>query len=107
MVPVNLASLPEDRDFLFEPQVQSSLSMYAHLVDSSLTSVLVKNSTDYPIQIPRKAKLGSIQEVNYKNYFNIDTEISWAKKATMVAATAAVYLIVFSTISNVDTARSI
>ena len=60
LIPINTPIVPNNRDFIFEPKAQSSLSMYAHLVDSTITSVLVANNTDYPVKIPRKSRLGTL-----------------------------------------------
>ena len=88
LVPVKIPQdIPTDRDFIFEPKPQKSMSMYAYLVDSTFSSVLVKNSTDKSVQIPRKSKLGAIQEMAYENCFFATND--WAKKAAAVAATTA------------------
>ena len=94
LVPVKSPSIPDDRDFIFEPKPQPSLSMYAHMVDSHMSSILVANTTDHAVQIPRKSKLGVIQEIDYGNCFMTESEpsVNWAKKAAMVAATAFSFL---------------
>ena len=68
-IPVHHASLP-DRDFFFEPD-SSPLSLYAHLVDASMTAVITKNDTDYAVQVPRNMKLGTIQEADFDNCYYI------------------------------------
>ena len=54
--------LPQDRDFLFEPQTLDQLSAYAHVVDHTMSKVFVRNDSDRPIVLPRKQKLGSVTE---------------------------------------------
>ena len=59
-------SIPQDRDFLFEPGCQQDLGVnggvFAHLVDSSLSFVQVYNATDAPVKLQRKCRLGSMVE---------------------------------------------
>ena len=66
-VPVTYrGTIPEDRDFLFEPQCKQDLGhdggVYAHVVDSSLSFVQLSNTTDHPTQITRRTRLGSVVE---------------------------------------------
>ena len=68
-IPVHHASLP-DRDFFFEP-AETPLSLYAHLVDASMTAVVAKNDTDYAVKVPRNLRLGTIQEANFDNCYHI------------------------------------
>ena len=62
-----------DRNFLFEP-TETPLSLYAYLVDSSISAVLAKNDSDVPIKIPRNLKLGTICDTDFDNYFQVTTE---------------------------------
>ena len=59
-------SIPQDRDFLFEPECQQDFGVnggvFAHLVDSSLSFVQVYNATDAPVKLQRKCRLGSMVE---------------------------------------------
>ena len=95
VVPIaTLKALPE-RDFIVEPRAQRDLMMFAHLVDSQMSGVLVKNETDHFVQIPRKLRLGMLCEINYKNIFFVEPTTSsetpaqivakWVKKATTSA----------------------
>ena len=52
-----------DRDFLFEPVELEQLSLFAHIVDTKTTGVLVKNDTDRSIILPRNWRLGHLQEL--------------------------------------------
>ena len=67
--------LPDDRDLLFEPQCALPLGhaggVYAHMVDSSFQAVQVRNDTDRPVVIPRKARLGVLGEYEQDGYFPI------------------------------------
>ena len=59
-------TLPHDRDFLFEPKYSHDLGfdggIYAHVIDASVSFVQVRNSTEQPARINRRAKLGNIVE---------------------------------------------
>ena len=61
-------SIPDDRDFLFEPDCHQDLGVdggvFAHVVDSSFHFVQVYNATEVPIRLPRKCRLGSMVEYN-------------------------------------------
>lgn len=66
-VPVTYrGTLPDDRDFLFEPQFKQNLGreggVFAHVVDSSLSFVQLRNASDRPARISRRSRLGSVVE---------------------------------------------
>ena len=71
-IAVHHASLP-DRDFMFEPD-NSPLSLYAHLVDASMSAILAKNESDVPIKIPRNQRLGTIYDTDFDNCFQVSPE---------------------------------
>ena len=71
-IPVHYATLL-DRDFLFEP-MDSMLSLYAHLVDSSVPAVLAKNDTDVAITVPRNHRLGTIYDTDFDNCYLVAQE---------------------------------
>ena len=66
VVPVHHASLPDDRNFLFEPTT-GAVSLYAHLVDDSFHSVIARNDTDDSVIIPKHLRLGTVSEIDYDN----------------------------------------
>lgn len=74
-------NLPEDRDFLFEPIGDVHFTMYAHIVDSSMTGVLVRNETNRDVQVPKYRKLGNITEMDFENCFQstIDRDFAAVK----------------------------
>lgn len=51
-LPVNYSSLPDNQDFLFQPVSLPHLTLFAHLVDSSPTAVLVCNKTHRHVVLP-------------------------------------------------------
>lgn len=73
-VPVTYrGSLPDDRDLLFEPQCKQDLGydggVYAHVVDSSLSFVQLRNSSARPVQITRRTRIGTVTEFNEEGCF--------------------------------------
>ncbi len=75
MIPVHsIKSLPSRRDLFFEPE-DSGLSLYTHLIDSSLSSVLAKNDSENKVRIPRNLRLGHIFEADFNNYLHITSGV--------------------------------
>ena len=62
-----------DRNFLFEP-AETPLSLYAYLINASITAVLAKNNSNIPIKIPRNLKLGTICDTDFNNCFQVTPE---------------------------------
>ena len=96
--------LPADRDFIFEPVQHDLLSVCAHVVDSTMSEVLVGNDSDQAVVLPKRTRLGKLveHEANGSHVADSDaqdlkirpakaTKGSWIKKAltTAMAATAA------------------
>lgn len=78
-IPVRgIASLPQDRDFYFEPTTQPSLALFAHLVDHKTKGIVARNESFSPIQITRKTKLGVVTEVLFDNCFAAEIEADLA-----------------------------
>ena len=74
-IPVNYhAQLPE-RDLLFEPD-QSELTLYAHIVDTSVDSILARNESSTPVSITKKTRLGFITELPYDNCYLATPEVA-------------------------------
>ena len=98
MLPVITPKNLPDRDFIFEPAKQHNLTVYAHMVDSNIAGVIVKNETDHAVQIPKKLRLGTLQEMDYENVFFAAAETakpkgqSWIKKAATFAAVTSMSL---------------
>ena len=70
VLPVHHASLPDDRDLLFEPTT-ATISLYAHLVDGSFHSVMARNDSDEPVVVPKHLRLGTVSEIDYDNCYQI------------------------------------
>ena len=56
-------SSPDARDLLFEPD-SSRVSVFAHLADASLSSVLVHNDSKLPITLPQGHRLGFLEDID-------------------------------------------
>ena len=75
LVPVHFTGpLPDSRDFLFEPEEESHLSLYAHLVDSSLSAVLARNDSDLAVKIPRNHRMGMVAEADFDSCYHASSE---------------------------------
>ena len=81
-VPISYAGtvLPEDRDFLFEPelparfQLGSNEGVFAHLVDTSLSFVHINNTTSQPVILPKHTRLGSVVEFGEQGGYLVTPE---------------------------------
>ena len=76
-VPVAYKAMPSDRDFLFEPECNQKLGegggALAHLIDSSMTFVQVRNARDKPVLLSRNARLGSIVEYQQEGAYRVSS----------------------------------
>ena len=66
-IPVSYkGALPDDRDYLFEPDIPLNLGetggVYAHVVDSAMTFVQARNTTASPVVLPKGTRLGTVVE---------------------------------------------
>ena len=52
-----------DRDFLFEPVRLEQLSLFAHIVNTGVSSILVKNTTNKSVILPKNTCLGHLCEL--------------------------------------------
>lgn len=69
MISLLPVSLPNDHDFLFHLAAQANLIIYTYIVDHETPKVLVRNTSDCPLQISHYYKLGHIIDISYKSYF--------------------------------------
>ena len=111
MVSIDTLKGLSERDFIFELVSQRNLIMYAHLVDSRIAGVLVKNEIDNVIQISKRLRLDMLCEVDYENVFFAEAgdllkastkkdskpsattaSFSWIKKAATIAIAASISL---------------
>lgn len=73
IIPLTLVSLI-DRHFLFHPIIQANLTPYAQIVNHLTTKILVSNTFNCPLGIPRHQKLGHIIDICYENCFLADAQ---------------------------------
>ena len=77
-------AIPEDRDFLFEPDCPQDFGptggVFAHVTDSTISMVQVYNATAAPVRIPRKTRLGALFEYEQDGAFLVE-----ASKAPLAA----------------------
>lgn len=120
-IPVHHASLP-DRDFFFEPD-KSQLSLYAQLVDASMTSIIAKNDSDQAVKVPRNLRLGTVQEADFDNCYHITTgkadvaelatrrpkkehQTSWIKRIFNKVVSASAIAMLAATVPTIPTTLS-
>lgn len=72
MIPILPVPLPDNRDFLFHPATQTNLTLYTHIVDHETSKVLVRNTSNRPLRISCRQKLGHIVDIRYDNCFLAD-----------------------------------
>lgn len=72
----HLYQVPKDRDYLLEPG-EVNFGLYAHMVNSETSNVLVQNNSSYPLRISRNFRLRHIIELEYPNAFTVEaTELA-------------------------------
>ena len=75
-------SLPDDRDFLFEPELPASYDLghaggvFAHIVDANLTLVQAKNATEAPVVLPKNIRLGTVVEYSVDGCYQVSCKSS-------------------------------
>lgn len=67
---VNLLS---NRDFLFE-SFEANISLYAHIVNSFIISILTKNDSNHSVKISRNTRLEMITKIHYSNVFHVNSD---------------------------------
>ena len=94
-----------ERDFMFEFDSRNEMTLFAHIVDASLHSVLVRNDDHKIVQLLRNLRLETILDLDYSNVFTVDFtsntmnlvirelkaihKIDWFKRVLVTSATFA------------------
>ena len=65
-----------DRDYMFESKELINLSIYAHIIDSNTTTILIRNKNDKSIRISRNFRLKNLIELDYSNVLQVSTKNS-------------------------------
>ena len=113
-----LRDLPADRDFIFEPAQHDSLSVCAHIVDHTMSEILVRNDTDQPITLPKRTKLGRVVEYEAQGCYAVEadvqdlahrpakaTQTSWIKKTVAAAMAVAAAFNAATTLPQTEVAH--
>ena len=87
MIPLMPVSLPDDRDFLFHPTAQASLTLLAHIMHHDTKRVLVRNTSKRLLRISRCQRLSHIVDIHYDNCFLADVKSAF-NSATVSPQTA-------------------
>lgn len=90
MIPLVPMPLSDDRDFLFYPIAQASLTLFAHIMHHDIKKVLVTNISKRLLRIFRCQKLGHIVDICYDNYFLADAKSAF-NSATVLPQTASFF----------------
>ena len=77
MVSLLPVPLPDDRDFLFHPTTQANLTLFAHIIHHDTKKILVRNTSDRPLRISHRQRLGHVVDIRYDNCFLADTETAF------------------------------
>lgn len=59
----DFGDIPKDRDYLFKPD-DVNFSLYTHLIDVEISSIVVRNDTAKTLQIPQNFRLGHLTELD-------------------------------------------
>ena len=109
-----------DRDYLFESN-ETELILYAHLMNTFIEVILVRNDDKQVVKISRNYRLDYLTEFDYSNAFFVNDDnanlimkasriihkISWFKKIIVIFVTTLIAIIVVVTSARVITAISL
>ena len=87
MISLLSVPLPNDKDFLFYPTAQPDLMLFAHIIHHDTKKVLVRNTSNRPLRISRRQRLGHIVIICYNNYFLADADSAFDAVAVPPQAT--------------------
>ena len=80
-IPIKQVDLPPDRDLIFESEQLDTLTLSAHLVDHTLSQVLIRNDTDLPITLSRHTRLSKVLEYKTEKCYPVQINIKNAPLA--------------------------
>lgn len=76
---VVLTSFLNNRDFFFQLLTQSYFTLFLHLIDHTIGSVLVRNKSQYAVHLSHKQTFELVTKVFYKNCFQADLDLNAAE----------------------------
>ena len=71
-ISILISSLSNNRDYIFKPTLQTNIVLFAHIINSIIIAILIRNNLNREVEIPQKLKLDTLTEINYENYFQTD-----------------------------------
>lgn len=74
IIPILPVPVPDNRNFLFHLAAQTNLTLFAHIIDHETSKVLVRNTSNRPLRVSRRQKLGHIVNIRYDNCFLADAD---------------------------------
>ena len=75
-------SLPDNRDFLFEPKLSASYNLrhaggvFAYIVNVNLTLVQAKNAIEVSVVLPKNIRLRTVIEYSVDGYYQVFCKLS-------------------------------
>lgn len=75
IIPLVPVPLPNNHNLLFHSTTQANLILYMHIIDHKTSKVLVRNTSNHPLYISRRHKLGHVVDIAYDNCFLADTQV--------------------------------
>jgi len=74
-IPVHHIILPQNRDFLFEPDhVNHGLTLYAHVINANLSFIIARNETKKPLKIPRNYRLKKVTKMDFNGCYHANAK---------------------------------
>ena len=68
----SLRQLSVDRDFIFEPAQHDSLSICTHIVDHTMSNILIRNDIDYLVILSRRIRLRKVVKYETQECYAVD-----------------------------------
>lgn len=69
MIPLLLGLISDDRNFLFHLTAEANLTLFAYIMHYDTKKVLVRNTSNRPLHILHRQRLGQIVDICYNNCF--------------------------------------
>lgn len=73
------SSFPDNQDFLFNATPHSHLTLFSHILNDLTYKVLVRNTLQQLVLLPRHQRFGTLTEVLYDNCFQVSLDFELAK----------------------------
>lgn len=86
IIPLSPNFLPDNCNFFFHPTIQANLILYVHIINYRITKILVINTFNSLLHIPKHQKLGHIVDICYKNCILGDVQIPFNSLAFLSKA---------------------